>query len=1173
MPLSDTPAMMPTNLLLKDNPNEQQATGSGGNRVLSSKEIFKDVGPSVDNERSYNSYGLSNIGSMTSDSLAITPYGMLWRRSKIGTAGIWDKYSPNEKEWSEIMNAVGYSEDGYRIAVSGASNMAEVRANIGLYKENLQISNRLANSSWGSQLYSGIIGVIGNPVDHLSMAAYSIPVVGPALGTLTRGFRAGAIGSRIAYNVGTGVAANQVASQLNGLNTDVWRDIGGILTVSTAFEALGYGVGKLKTARVKTILNHDKLLNNQSLTPEDIPNTTKVMRSKGFITKANNAREYIESGLPSVEVKSKLLDLRKKTGSLMNIIDNLTHFEQGVRGKGFKQYLNSQRKALPDGSIPVDEGTTLLGSGKSTFFEETNKLRVDSIKYLETAPNIVNRLSKRFGREDVNEYLIRKLEGDTIPDRLSAIERDPETAVVVKNVGDFFKERGIQLVHSDLIDNIYSVKNYVPMRIDTDKKIAFVKASGGSEAAKTRLQKYLFDGVLNDSKSHKLNYDDWMDLRKKEQEAKVQALQDSLEKARIDGATNKVASIEKALKDIKKAPKETQADLDAEFNAYIWDKAGKDAYAYLDQGVSRDKTLDNYSDFAMGFSFTKHRMAWNSSYIDSSGFSLNSIRSDLIDTALRYNNRSCGLIASKRVYGKDFSGFLDDLNKASNEYMDINNKDPRFKDEAMKYIGAMYRRGYGMSIAPDANIDYSVGDALSQMLRNGTFATVGTLMGPLNLGEIGALVNAYGASTFFRSIPILGKMISHIKKTGHFSPEDIDSFRKHVVGKEFLERSELGESIRKAQSRYEGNIPEFLAKAVGYTDYIAQHSPASYLMQGFTDSINKVITDSISSELVSRALTGKFNKKGIVNPKVLNRLNITDSDMDYLYRVLRKCAYIDKSGSPKLIDDFGSYVDKDDKFRDIFTRLHTYLWEEALQRRNPDDIFTYQLNKGNAVLELAMQFKSFAVMSYNKRFVKAMNRFEDGEALSTLNAILISTALSALVNIGISSARSLGMEKQDRRDYLDRTIGFHDLRSLTKADNIPDIMFYNLFNRNPYLAAPALLANTLGFGTSAKTTATTGRRASGIGAEGSPWMVGSVDASTLADMIPSSRLAFSTANFALGMYNYGVSQLDNSTTYQQRKQIANQLRYGMNMLPYMPYLTPVSKDFVRDYLDNYKVGF
>lgn len=1170
MPLSNTPSMIPRNLLLSEDFNEQQASGEG-NKVLSSEEVFKNA--PVDNESSeervYNSYGLSNIGSLTSDSLSITPYGMLWRRSKIGTADIWDKYSPNEQEYSEIMKAVGYSEDGYRVAVSGASNMTEVRANIGLYKENLQINDKLANSSWGSQLYSGIIGVIGNPIDHLSMAVYSIPVVGPALGTLTRGFRAGAIGSRIAYNVGTGVAANQVASQMNGLNTDVWRDIGGIVTVSTAFEALGYGVGKLKTTRVKTILNHDKLLNNQPLTPEDLPNTTKVMRSKGFITKANDAREFLESGLPSVEVKSKLLDLRKQSDSLMNIIDNLTHFEQGVRKSGFKQYLNTQRKALPDGEIPVDQGTTLLGSGKSTFFEEVNKLRNDSIKYLESAPNIVNRLSKRYGRDKVNEYLIRKLEGDTIPKDLAVIERDVETADLVKNIGDFFKERGMQLYHSDLIDNIYSAKNYVPLRIDTDKKIAFVKSSGGSKAAQLRLQKYLFDGVLNDSKSYKLNYDDWADIRKKEQEAKVEKLQGELEQARLDGATNKVAKLEKSLSDIRRAPKETQADLEAEFNDYLWDKAGKDAYAYLDQGVSRDKTVDNYSDFAMGFSFTKHRTAWNTSYRDSSGFSLNSIRADLIDTTLRYNSRASGLIASKRVYGKDFSGFLEDLNETANDYMNRNNKDPKFKDEAMKYIGAMYRRGFGMSVAPDANIDYSIGDAISQMLRNGTFATVGTLMGPLNLGEIGALVNAYGASTFFKSIPGLGKMVNHIKKTGHFSPEDIDAFRKHIVGKEFLERSELGESIRKAQSRYEGNIPEYLAKAVGYTDYVSQHSPASYLMQAFTDSINRVITDSISTELVFRAMESKFNKKGVVNPKVLNRLNISDSDMKYLYRVLRKCTYIE-NGSPRLRDNFGDIVDKDDKFRDIFTRLHTYLWEEALQRRNPDDIFTYQLNKGNSIFELAMQFKSFAVMSYNKRFVKAMNRYEDGESLGILNTVLTTTALSSIVNIGISYTRSLGMDKQERRDYLDRTIGFHDLRSLTKPENLPDILFYNLFNRNPYLAAPALLANTLGFGTSAKTTATTGR---GSSTEGSQWMVGSVDARTLADMIPSSRLAFSSANFALGMYNYGVSQLDNSTTYQQRKQIANQLRYGMNMLPYIPYLTPVSKDFVQDYLDNYKVGF
>lgn len=1115
------------------------------------------------NDIEYKPYGWEELGRLTQDSYAISPVGMFYRQAKKGTGDFWERYKPSITELDQIYKQVGTDEDVLDVVLRGADTYEEVEKNIALYKQNLEIERRIANSPWYWQLYSGIIGAFGNPVDLGTMALTAVvPPAGAVLGASAKAAKAIDIGGRIAANVVSGVAANQVAGEVSGLETNAWRDVAAITTLSGAMEVVGYAAAKLKASKIKGVLAHDKYVTNGEK-PKAIgdfaPEIEKVTKSKGFVTKLNDMREQLTSGLPSLTVKSELLELRKEGSKLLNgIIDNLTHYEQGVRSDRTssgqsKIYLNRDRASLPEGEVPETGigriGTTLLGSGKATFFEETKKLRVDGERYTRGIPNDAAILMSKYGDNGVNEYIMLKGEGYDIPPEYAKIDADPIAKRLMKNYMDFYVMRGKQNVAAGVHSDIWGYTNYVPMRISKDSWINASKRYGGDKRMLKKLTMNLYNGVVNSPK----HYEWFKEIYQRKLAEKI--------------AKEKEEALAKGLE--YKAPKElTPEELDVNVNDYILDMAEKAAIGYADQNVMTKPVADNYSDFSIGFSYTKERHPWNAAYKDSDGFSLNSLRADPIDTLQRYERRSAGLIASKRVYGKDYEEFTNMLNDAANEVYIKHHRDPKVKDHVVENIMAMYKRGFGMSINDRGAYDAT--DAVSTILKNGMFSTVGTLMGPLNSGEIGALVNAYGAGSLIRSIPGVHNFVKDFAKKGRLSDSDVQMLNQYLVGRELNEVMNLKAALRQAEKALD-DVNPYLSKVVGFSNWFAQHSPAGFLMRVFQNTINDEITNSVTSEMIARAYnpTSKGIKGMFKDPKVYERLGLTNKDVSYMQRVLKKIAVVNKDKTFSINEKALREAMDDDKFRDTFIRIHTYAFEESLQRRTPDDIFTWEVGRRHPIFELAMQFKTFAIQSYNKRFVKLMNRIEDGDSLAMVNFTLTTTALSGLVNMMLSYTRSLGMEEEKRDEYLDRTIGFHDFKGLDDPEVLGRALFYNLVNRNPLFAAFALLWNSAGVGTGGKTTSSTNEDFKG------DVVINDIDpARTAADMIPAYRIGASALSFGLGSYNAGAIAMDEeSDTYENRSKTARQLLKGLNLLPYVPYLSPVLRDHVKDSLEEYKYGY
>ena len=78
-----------------------------------------------------------------------------------------------------------------------------------------------------------------------------------------------------------------------------------------------------------------------------------------------------------------------------------------------------------------------------------------------------------------------------------------------------------------------------------------------------------------------------------------------------------------------------------------------------------------------------------------------------------------------------------------------------------------------------------------------------------------------------------------------------------------------------------------------------------------------------------------------------------------------------------------------------------------------------------------LQFKTFALRSYDKRLKKILGRMAEGDALGQSYSIFLSTALGtvgALTNTLINTA---GMTEEQRKEYLKKTLKYDPEEGLT----------------------------------------------------------------------------------------------------------------------------------------------
>lgn len=1092
-----------------------------------------------------DTYSLGDIAEAFSDGARISPIGMKIAKANQGTLSIspFKKYEFTDEEREKYLQKTNYDTDALDIACEGADSLSDVDKNLDLIAENRRLAEKAANSPWYMGLVSGAGQMVGNPVDlfvtALSFAQpqFGIPLkVATASRTATVLTKAGKVAVPLAANVAAGVGSNQLQEITTGVDHDIWGDVLGITLLSLGIKGIKY-TGD--TAR-KVAINHDKMIKG-----EEVDTSTALGKFSDktlpIYRKLNDIREQIESKLPSVEIKSRLMNYMGEVNSLeqKKFIASITDYEQGLReldNKNFAPIYRDKQVVDEVDGITTPQPTLVYGSGKTTLFEEVEGFKVEDNTLMDKITNKFSVLSEHYGRETVNDFLYKKISGRDTSAFGELLNKNKDLAELADYIGKAYEKRGIQLVHHQLIDNIYSFGKYLPMIVDHNKVVDYLKVYKLTpDNFRARLATNLYNGVINDKET----YDRFFQIWREEH-----------------GTAPSLASL-----DQKKLSKSAKAKSErAEEDAFLKDlskKADKAAYGYTDQNTSRG---ENFTRNINRVNLQKRRMPWNTTYRDVYGFALDDLRMDMLEATRSYFATTTGLLATKRVYGTDYEGIQDLIHSLAVARKERNNLDVKYQEEFERDLKAVFNRAFGKATS---DREYGTSDALAAIARNLTYSVYGTLMGVLSYGEVAQAVKAYSLKFLMQTMPVVREVFEKFLNKD-LSKADRRVIQDYFVGREVYDLLKGREIIRANQELYSNTNP-YLAKAVGISQILAEYSPGNLVTRYANSSIIDAVQSCFWAELINKARSRKNSYRGFLRDIDLKRVDLSKSDYDYMLRVLKRYTTVDKHGM-SLKSTFNELTD-DDRFTYAFRRLTDYVCNETLQRRGLDDLFIWQVGKSSPFLSLAFQFKAFAIQSYNKRFVKLMNRLEDEGGLAQLNNFMINSALTAATTMAQLQLRSLGMPEEERENYLKNTLGIATLDDLRDPENYSTLLFQSMYNRNPLFASMALITNSMGIGTSAKTTAATRASESESG-----WLGAPSAENLIVDMAPAVRLASSLMSGGVGTYNLLRDTITDEDTYREKKRTMQQIMFGLSGLPNIPLITPSLKQYAKEELEDYKYG-
>lgn len=1074
--------------------------------------------------------------------ISSSPIGMWYRKAEQGTFNPFIDYELTPEQMDKAFQDTNGDLDTIKIARSGAENYEEFLKNLDLIYENRANERKLANSPWYTS-FAGYAGqMIGNPVDIFTTAlAIAQPEFGVPLKVATGASRGAVILSKagkfvapVASNVVSGVGANQLQEITTGIDHDVWTDVYGITAVTLGIKGVKF-TGD--TAR-KVAINHDKMIKGEAVDTSTVLGGVSS-KTLPIYKKINDVREQLMSGLPDAEVKSRVLRYMHENDNplLKAISSKLTGFEQGIRSLGNKNFATK---------------------GNETLMEVLKGYHVTDQRLNNLAANKMSAVGDYFGRDKVNSFLYAKLEGRDTRAFGKEMNSNKELEELAQIFSNHYEKRGNELVNHNLIENLYNMGKYVPLVIDHKKVVDFVGRLNNkglsTEAVRARIATNLYNGVLDD----RATYNKFYQIFKEEQ---AQKLAEEQAKAKARGVT--LEAPPEPTTNTTKA-KAAQKDQD-EFLSWLSDKADKHTFGYTDQNSSLSESFDRNTGRV---NFQKRRMPWNSAYRDAEGFALNDLRMDLMDATRSYFATTSGLLSTKRVYNTDYEGMKKMIHDAAVYRKDKGNLDPKLQEDVERDLGAIINRVYGKAISDRA---YDNSEAISLIARNLTYGAYSTLMGMLSYGEVAQALQAYSMKFMMQALPGLREIYEKFL-TKDLKKADRKYIQDYLVGNEVCDLLSVREIIRSNREMF-SNANPYLAKAVGISQVLAEYSPGNMLMRYSNNSIIDAVQSCFWSELINKAHSKDTKYRGFLRDIDLKRVDLKDKDYQYVLDKLKEHTVTGKNGM-SIKDTFKDLAD-DDKFSFAFRRLTNYVCDETIQRRGLDDIFIWQIGKNSPFLSLAMQFKTFAIQSYNKRLVKMMNRLEDEGGLAQANNFMINSALTAAITMAQFNIRSLGMPDDVREKYLKDNLGISSIEDLSDPENYKKLMFNAIFNRNPLFASIALLANAVGIGTTAKTTAST--RAYGAEEEGlfesalnpvTPLNLGD----TIIDMSPAFRLSQSIVNGGLGTYNLIRDSILDEDTYKERKMTSKMIMNGISGTFNLPIIAPYIKSYSKEKLDDYKYG-
>nr|DAQ15507.1 MAG TPA: internal virion protein D [Caudoviricetes sp.] len=1045
-----------------------------------------------------------------------SPLGNYFREA--GLTGSFDAedstYVPSHEEIMEIGQAVNWNDTAIKHILNKVTKPEDIKPLIENYKDNVHYANSVAKAGLVDSISSSFGNMLGNPVDLLT-----IPVAAGA--TVPKAILTGALmsmGSAVAEEEGTGIEQEITYNTVLGGAT-----LGGLVGATQFIRGMRGVSDALEETASKSDLINNALYNAGGKVSMGVKEVAKVIQ--------DNTPDAIK------EVASDTLTKIKNANPFWSL--------EGAYDEVIK---NRATKDMLDMVFISQKGrktATGYAQAKEGFQTVEEVIRDDEIhlrRIADKAQGTLRKLQELYDDpEGLRQAMFDALEGK-MPSN-SQLHRVEGFDNLITDMRGYIDSQLVKLRNAGVEVGDFG-KTYFPFRTDWNRA--------------KRWMSELFPDVKDYGTAKKLLADKVKNLLLKS----------------LDNPEDRERLKEFWMNNLKAQGKDTTKVTDKQFVEWAKKQAGKDAYGYVDQSKSVNA---NGEDVTFLASYQHQRTPWNHRYEDKDGWRVDQLRADPIQTLMAYGRKTTGDIIASSMFGAqaDAKG---SIRQALKEILkgysksEADSVKPALRDsqeKATQRVMDTVERAIYRTTERDTDEARGVLSAISDIARNLSFFTANGYMGILNLTEQAEAIKAYGGTFFIKSIPGLAGKFSSWSK-GNYTPEWRRSFMNMLFGYETRGLRLWDETLARAEYKYgEGSLS---AKLVAGTAQLAEWSPLTRFLNATQESIARTAQDEFLGEYLRYLYKAsplddpKGWAKGFINKTTLRRAGVSMDDFKYLGETMRKTfepnSLVDVSKGFQVTNHMALLNDP----RAMFTlrRLGNYVASECIQRNSLANTMLWQGSKASPLLGLLFQFKSFALASWNNRFIKSINRFKEGDAIGQLQTHSISTALAGLGVIAQSSTKTAGMSEEDRKKWWKRNYG---VEALDEADY--GTLFRFLMNaglRSGMYAAISLPLSPF-IGGDLKST-TTPRAKTG---EFEPFSI-----ENIVDFFPSARVLNSVLRTPADMANimrykylegegtYSDAEIDKNLKRAQKALV----RDFLAVIPNVDYLKNQLKETAYEHIDN-----
>lgn len=927
-----------------------------------------------------------------------------------------EQFSPSDEQRGEILGKVGYNMDRYYAVLNGATSMEDVEERLKINEEVIKYRQAEANAGWFSSITSSIGSAVVDPLSYV-----------PALGAY-------GMAGRVLTGAALGAVSNQIDTYVSGAEHDIMEDmlVGAAFGagIEFAFKGLGKGghyVGDT-ARRAKIIMEYQEAGKDLSSEVFDgIGGSTKVA------TSLNNLLDNIERRVPLVSTKGVL---------------------QTLESANFRKFCESF--FVDRGSGYVDENgvhyaTRFQGQ---TVEEKLRAAQIDFENFESGYRESFNNLRK-LGHDDaeINLAICQAIENGVTPSKFVGNE---EFSKIVESTKDFLQKTS----------KTGQRGGYVP-RVSDPRKVGDLfdpNLPRGPQVERLvdELSHALVDGAVSNPEVRQRI----IDYYKKNVYDKLKAKEREVsEVQRQQHKAQDMVRQEKFEDNLEPLPDEPDW---VDVLEWMQKEAREDALGWIDQGTSMGRAIITDGNIAnIKYDPEVTRIPWDTSVATRSGLSIDKLRRDPLEAVRMHHNKVIGdniLLSYGCENLGDFESMLgkmwaEEVNSTVGGRVDAK----KFAQAQEQLINMIYNKHHSMS---DVNSSWL--GAMADVIRNLTFFSKNAMMGIANLFEQGEAIKHYGALHFFKGVPLVRELFDNWANNGMTNAE-IRQAQSLIFGMSVREtgllRDIATESFEKQLHRFNGDKAKAILVAV--TDTLAQASPFTKFIQNTENSIVEASQGMFLGELIQYAHNKSISKKGFLNKELMQRNGISQENFDNLLKILKESTTVGKN-KEITIDNLDAILSKDPAALATLRRMGDYVAHEVIQKNTLGDTFLWEGSQKDPFMQLLLQFKTFALRSYDKRLKKILGRMAEGDALGQAYSIFLSTTLGTLGALTNTLINTAGMTEEQRKEYLKKTLKYDPEEGLTL-----DTVFQAGINgvmRSSVFAAPSLALNTLGVNTDVKTT-------------------------------------------------------------------------------------------------------